>query len=277
MPYDELPDDEKQGNRDTARETLQVVVALGYTVTPPGDVASDNHAYGLVPMPVDETLRVIRSTESSLELLGQIWNTRSHVTWATNAPLFEQLASRLVGKGHPLLAYDVASQGLKLHPDSNPLRLAMAIIQGRLGEHDAARSYAQQVLERQPDNFEAIAQIASAHKAAWRETKDPALKHNHLQQAIKFYQRAFSVSQQYWPAINAATLLAIAGDQPAAHDWRIARWRRVARMWHLPATVAMNFGCKPPSPKPMPCSAIGTRRSKTMPWQRKVPAARLAG
>jgi ryanodine receptor 2 len=37
VPYDELPEVEKDYDRETAIETLKAVKALGYTITPPED------------------------------------------------------------------------------------------------------------------------------------------------------------------------------------------------------------------------------------------------
>jgi RyR domain len=37
VPYDQLPESEKDYDRNTAMETLKVVLALGYTITPPNN------------------------------------------------------------------------------------------------------------------------------------------------------------------------------------------------------------------------------------------------
>lgn len=37
VPYDELPDSERQYDRNAALETLRAVIALGYRIFPPGD------------------------------------------------------------------------------------------------------------------------------------------------------------------------------------------------------------------------------------------------
>jgi len=36
IPYDQLPESEKQYDRNAARETLNAVLALGFAITPPG-------------------------------------------------------------------------------------------------------------------------------------------------------------------------------------------------------------------------------------------------
>ena len=36
VPYDELPEDKKAYDRDTALETIKLILSLGYTITPPG-------------------------------------------------------------------------------------------------------------------------------------------------------------------------------------------------------------------------------------------------
>lgn len=39
VPYDELPDSERQYDRNAAMETLRAVLALGYRITLPGDAS----------------------------------------------------------------------------------------------------------------------------------------------------------------------------------------------------------------------------------------------
>ena len=123
VPYDELPESEKQYDRATALETLKAMRALGYRIQPPaGDTAAENDgALGLVPQ-AEETADLLagRSLPALLDLgaILSVWRARAPGRIARSPDLVRRLGERAIELGEPLFACDMLAEGLEHWPQA---------------------------------------------------------------------------------------------------------------------------------------------------------------
>jgi len=121
-------------------------------------------------------------------------------------------------QGEYLLAYDLADQALEHMPDDDALRHAAVLALARTGAIELAQ---QRFIELGLNDVRTEEVIS----LKGRLSKDLALSSagapdlRHLRTAIAAYEDGYSIDQGYFPAINVATLSAIAGNLDAAQVW----------------------------------------------------------
>lgn len=137
VPYEDLPESEKEVNRATALGVLQAMVALGYIIL---DAASSPE----LDEPVEEHLSriegALQANQRSLSGLRRIWQRRCAALWAGRPALFRDLARFLCQLGEPFFAHDVASEGLALFPHDVRLRQRSARALAQTGATHAAQA-----------------------------------------------------------------------------------------------------------------------------------------
>ena len=125
--------------------------------------------------------------------------------------------------GDQLLAYDVCVQGLEENPEDPALKHAAVLALARSGATLQARQlYRELALHTVPRN--AVSRALQIDIAALdaRITKDLALaasareRNLLLTEAAARYRQIFDETGDYYPAINAATLLRLAGNTAEA-------------------------------------------------------------
>ncbi|MDQ1559948.1 MAG: hypothetical protein QOD32_3008 [Pyrinomonadaceae bacterium] len=242
VAYEELPEVEKQYDRNTALETLKTIVSLGYTIEPPrrreqtNAVASDVNA-------VSESLK--QPGALALGDLLAIWQAHDPSRWASSPEVYRLLGARLLKLGELLLAYDVVSEGLNPWPDDLRLRQLQALALTRLGATERANTLLRTLYDEEQRDEETVGMLARTHKDLWQQEGDPAERERQLQQSYKFYEEAYRLSGGYWTGINAATLALLSGRRDDARALAaevralcLAELRRVAetggdRYWAL--------------------------------------------
>jgi hypothetical protein len=141
-------------------------------------------------------------------------------------------------RGELLIAYDLAMRGLALHPDSVELRYLATRVLARSGATTtAATCWKRFGLSRQP-----ALDIASLGA---RLSKDLALAAPAAQcgpmlgAAAAAYRRIFVRTREHYPAVNAATLYLLAGDETRA--MRLARQALEASDRAAPSTALERY------------------------------------
>ena len=77
VPYDQLPESEKDYDRQTALETIKLILKLGYKITPPGELILDRS---------DEQqnkalLKKLHNKTLALSDLMILWDSRNSTLW----------------------------------------------------------------------------------------------------------------------------------------------------------------------------------------------------
>jgi class 3 adenylate cyclase len=163
--------------------------------------------------------RVRELVESNAKLrdLVQLWESRDVEDWAGSREAFELLADRFLRMAEPLLAYDVAQEGLKGDPRGVRLRQQLALALTRSGATRSVRPVLRALYEEGHRDEETIGLLASTYK----DTSDggptgeekPGLQH-----ARELYAEAHRLTHGYWSGINAATAALVMGDHANAQE-----------------------------------------------------------
>jgi tetratricopeptide (TPR) repeat protein len=134
IPYDELPESEKEYDRVMAREALKCVAALGGSIVVP--TAAD--------APAQASLADFRAR-----------------------------VGRANGEGECLTACDIADEGLRYYPGDARLLQGRALALARMGSHEEARRILRELAEGSDDE-ETLGLLARTYKDLWLESSDPA-------------------------------------------------------------------------------------------------------
>ena len=174
VAYDELPESEKDLDRNTVRGILQAILKLGYAIEPLGMERGQESAqsHGLQP-------------ESCL-----------------NA------AKKLRDAGRPLQAYDLLSEALRQHPSVPSLVVQQALALGDCHAPERAVALLQSLRQLGHRDTESEGIWARLHKDIWVETRGTVVARRALETAYQAYFQAYRRSNwsSYWTGINAATL-----------------------------------------------------------------------
>ena len=209
-PYKELPDSKKQDVRNSATETLNLILSLGYKLGPPGSdgAATDGKQTGRTETtPVEQI--------DSLQLSGAIalWQSRDPEEWAERPELYRRLGRRVLKMGEPLLAYDVLSEALKIDPNDVQVRQQLALALARSGATQRANSILTQLRTEGHRDEETLGILARTHKDLWMDATNKAEATRELKLAHKFYYEAYKLNRGYYSGINAATLAVLLGKK----------------------------------------------------------------
>jgi class 3 adenylate cyclase/tetratricopeptide (TPR) repeat protein len=219
VPFEELPESEKEYDRQTALETVRTLLALGYTIQPPAagsPIPSQRLPIAFDAGP-DKLLQLLRDpAQQNCASLQRLWRAHDPNTWAGNADAYKVLAEKILKLGEPLLAYDVIAEGIKNSPKDVRLRQLLALALARSGAAQSARSVLAGLYQEGQRDEETLGLLARTHKDLARETTDALEVVQHFRQAYKFYAQAYQATGGYWSGINAGTLALLLGEREQA-------------------------------------------------------------
>ena len=205
VPYEELPEAEKAYDRRTAMETVKALVALGYRIQPP--------LHGRTAVP-----------EAFLGPLLNLWRARNLDQGTRTPDLYRTLAERLLALGEPLVAYDVATEGLGYWPPDVRLRQLQGLALARSGATERANHILLQLYHEGHTDGETLGLLARTYKDLSALATDPAVRTAHLGAAGKFYRQGYElavgrakIDEAYYTGINAATTALLLGEREMAH------------------------------------------------------------
>ena len=213
VPYEKLPEAEKEYDRITAIETVKSILALGFTINPP---ASNGP-----PQLSDEMLAGWAALSSVSDLLSarRFLEEKNIV----DPRAFRVLANQLLRKGEPLIAYDVARDGLKFAEGDVRLQQLQALALARSGATGPANRMLTALWEDGHTDAETSGMLARTHKDLWLMLCDKCEGAGHLQQAHQLYlagyenaRAAGDIGGGIYNGINAASTALLMGDNLAA-------------------------------------------------------------
>ncbi len=246
VPYEELSEEERAYDRQTALQTIRVLLALGYRIMPPED-DRDGAA---------DVLRKIRESASPMATYGR---RRSDQLPRIEVDAWIESGERLLAEGDYMLAYDLICKGLsevarqgtgadhalapaELHdcglaPGEIADYVRLLQLEGRILHNIRALEKALAAFQSladagfaDPDRVEpgvaaeTAGNLASVRKSLGLATSDPADRRLHLQAALDLYAAQYRAHPaSYWLGINAATLAALvgAGDDALKYVGRV--------------------------------------------------------
>ncbi len=214
VPYEELSEEEKLYDRITAMETVKAILALGFTVTAPASGGGPGELS-------EEQLQKWQCCGSISELLsGRRYVQEQNIT---DPRAYRILAQQLLRKGEPLIAYDVASDGLKLAKGDVRLQQLQALALARGGATAPANQILTALWDSGHTDPETSGLLARTHKDLWLALCDHCQGTEHLQKAHTLYQGGYEnavgkgdVDGSVYNGINAASTALLMGDTAAA-------------------------------------------------------------
>jgi class 3 adenylate cyclase/tetratricopeptide (TPR) repeat protein len=228
VPFEELPESEKEHHRKIAMETLNTLRELGYNLQAPLAPASDATPHGSVVMPIAAPMAAAPVApdvpEHLLQRLGDLslqdraalqllWSQHDAGVWSGNVEIYRTVAQKILKLGEPLFAYDVAAEGIKIFAQDVRLRQLLALALARSGAVATANEVLTALSNEGHADEETLGLLARTHKDLAVEARDPAEKTRHFREAYKFYLQAYQSSGGYWSGINAATMALLLGDR----------------------------------------------------------------
>ncbi len=213
VPYDQLSEAEKEYDRQTVLEAIKTLLAMGYAIQPPTRIddasnASSSRLRG-------ELQDLEASVAQSHVTLQRLWRERDADSWL-DAQNYKLLARRILQIGEPLLAYDVAAEGVQRFPQNVELRQLLALALTRSGAAGSANALLSELYAEGHRDEETVGLLARTHKQLAREAGGSSEAQNHLRKALEFYAQAYGSTGGYWTGLNAATLALILGERQRA-------------------------------------------------------------
>jgi hypothetical protein len=214
VSYGELPDSEKTYDRQTAMETVKMLLALGYTIERPGAGAAVSTSGARL---IDATRALAKLGSAPLNDLIKVWVGRDSV-WSSSAENFSALGERLLHTGDPLFAYDVVSEGLKHFPSHTRLRQLLGLSLARAHATEAANRVLHALFDEGYRDEETVGLLARTFKDLAAQSPDEAERRLHLRKAFELYTASYRSHGSYWTGINAATMALLCGEDYQAAD-----------------------------------------------------------
>ena len=217
VPYGELPEGEKQSDRDGAIESIKAILALGYQVIAP-EPSGETVESMVIPR-----LRTLAASGAGVDSLLALWQPAGAEgdDPGRRAEAYRKIGEALLKRGEPLLAFDVVAEGLKRCAPGDPrLRQLQALALARSGAVDQANAILTELVEQGHDDVETLGLLARTHKdlAVRDSASRPDEAREHLKVAFQHYERAYRNSGNTWPGINAAALAVLHGRGQWARD-----------------------------------------------------------
>ncbi len=214
IPYQELPESEKQYDRNTAVETLKLILKLGYNLLLPkatGDIQNGS--------PISSHSQFLDQVGSlNLSSLIALWHSHTPGEWSNTPEVYKQLGERVLKLGEPLLAFDVLTEGLASSQTDVRLRQLLALSLARSGATQRANSILTQLRKEGHHDEETLGILARTHKDLWTQAIDLAERERQLALAYEFYDEAYRLNGGYYAGINAATLGLLLGKKDRARE-----------------------------------------------------------
>jgi class 3 adenylate cyclase len=175
----------------------------------------------------------IRDSSTEPARLLNLWNLRflphseDQATWnSAPAEVYETLAQRMLTAEAPLLALEVARNGLESFPNSRQLKQLKVLGLARTGDIELAQELILEVLRElrgaqySDKNVlqEILGLMARLSKDRGLATSDSNARREILTQACNAYGDAYRITNGYWTGINEASLATLIGDPVRARS-----------------------------------------------------------
>jgi class 3 adenylate cyclase/tetratricopeptide (TPR) repeat protein len=173
--------------------------------------------------PIGAILKRLKSAKVSVLDLFAVYHTRDYeALWKRDPRLHHAFVKKLIGAGHPIRAYDLVREGLRIHEDDAHLKYLGALALARGGNVDQAGFYNQKVLAT-PEldagiEAEARSLAGRLYKMQFMRTRDATRRVELAQQSRDCYREAYEKSGQYFPLINWATMSLLGDDPVTAYE-----------------------------------------------------------
>ncbi|HEX5271860.1 MAG TPA: adenylate/guanylate cyclase domain-containing protein [Gemmataceae bacterium] len=161
--------------------------------------------------------RLARPGAKAAELLP-LYQAENHAQlWKADPSLHRAFTRKLITQGHPTRAFELAREGLVVHPDDPELRYLVALAMARGGNIPGAEKHLAGLLATprlDPAlHVDAVSLRGRLAKDRFERTGDPERRRKYAAQSAENYLTASRLpGAGLFPLINAATMSLLAGD-----------------------------------------------------------------
>ncbi len=218
VPFEALPEVEKESYRRSASETLKAAFALGYRVESARQEQPEATAAAvkIYKQPLAQAELASHMKAMDVEALLALWQSHAPDSWAEMPELYRALGNRILKLGEPIFAYDVLREGLGVWPEDVRLRQLLALALARSGATQKANDILLQLNSEGHSDEETLGVLARTYKDLWAQSTDEQQRREKLELAYKFYDEAHDRSSGYYSGINAATMALLLGQRERA-------------------------------------------------------------
>lgn len=216
IPYEQLPESEKEYDRKTALETVKTLISLGYKKDRADRttlVASDD-----LRKRADEVIGKLKNPKLSIADLRRLWEERLQLVWFQNVQVYRRAVDNALKLGEAFLAFDITVEGLQAFPDDLRLIQLQALALARTGATRRANAILEQLRLSGHQDEETLGILARTHKDFWQLASDPEEKDKHLKTSFELYLEGYNRNKGYYTGINAASMGLIHGEKDQAQE-----------------------------------------------------------
>jgi class 3 adenylate cyclase len=222
IPYRDLPEEEKQYDRNAALETLKTVLSLGYPKPNATNAAVTETTFLHGVDPDEKNKRIIgqlKKPKLTVAELRRLWEERLPLVWFRNVEIYRRAVDSALRLGESFLAFDIAVEGLNTFNADLRLIQLQALALARTGATRRANEILGQLRTSGHQDEETLGILARTHKDFWLLSADPKEKEHHLRLSFELYADAYRRNRGYYSGINAASIGLICGEKDAAHQF----------------------------------------------------------
>ena len=218
VPYEQLPELEKEYDRRNALETIKTLLAMGYTIEKGlgPQVASRSTLSGTEGELASVLQKLKDPVRQDLASMQELWRSHDPDVWSASPEIYRIFGDRVLKLGQPLIAYDVAAEGIKSFSTNVPLRQLLALALARSGAAEAANAVLVGLYQEGHRDEETLGLMARINKDLASEEPDVEKARKYWRQAYELYEQAYQTTGSYWGGINAATLALRLGERQQA-------------------------------------------------------------
>jgi class 3 adenylate cyclase/tetratricopeptide (TPR) repeat protein len=218
VPYEDLPESEKEYDRKISLGVVQAMLALGYRVESPASPGLSGPACNLLVYGDVAAVQQLGDDLPNLDLAKslELWQTLKSTSGPFPTKIYQDLGQHILRLGEPLLAYDIVSEALKQWPQDPRLRQLLALALLRSGAVQQALEVLQKLVDEDNRDEETLGLLARAHKDFANRATDLKDKTEQWGLAYETYASAYERTRGYWSGINAATLARYLHNQEKA-------------------------------------------------------------
>lgn len=219
VPYEELPESEKQYDRETAFTTIRTVLARGYRILPPPRQRTDAFAFHDLNRELSSLRDLVQAADAgSLGALLMCWRALPVVCRWHDLELAQQFVERLLELNEPLVAFDCVTEGLENWPHDLRLKQLQGLSLARSGAVRKANQVFRALRDAGHRDEETLANLARTYKTLWLEARAPDERQRQLSAAYEAYLDSYRTTAGTWSGINVAFLALMRGDLGTARD-----------------------------------------------------------
>lgn len=190
----------------------------------------------MMTISIKTILEQLNTTGSSVTELLQLYQSEAYAgLWTGDVRLYQAFGRKLIQAGHPARAYELVRAGLLLSPNDLELQYWRALALARGGNLSKASMGVQELLGQivqsrdtalsdGPERLkhlehlevEALSLAGRIEKDAYARSDNPVLQQRFGSRSADAYERAYRISGDPFPGVNAATMSLLMGRHEQA-------------------------------------------------------------